>query len=439
MSLSKNQLAIIGVVLGLIIIITLLVLGVIPGLRSTSNSNGLTGKLTIWGVEDTEDEFAPLITQYNITNPGVEITYRQMDEANYESNLINALAAGTGPDIFMFKNSWLPKHFDKVAPTSLTQVPLDTFREYFPTIAEQNFVAGGNIYAMPLFSDSLVMFYNKDLFDTAGIAQPPQTWEQLIAMIPKLRQLDTTGKIARAAVALGGSIKSIHNASDILSLIMLQNGVQMIDDQFTEATYARTGTESLRFYTNFANPIQSSYSWSNGFGNSIDSFAQEKTAIIFDYGRNLALIKEKNPFLNIGFAPMLQKTDAPKSINYADYWGLTVSKKSTNRTLAWDFVFAATTNSAANSAYLTATEKSPMIRSLIATAQTKAGLTGILARQTLTARGWSQIDNNAITTSFSQAIDAVVSGQASADKALKTSEEAISDLIRIKASANQNN
>jgi ABC-type glycerol-3-phosphate transport system substrate-binding protein len=43
---------------------------------------------------------------------------------------------------------------------------------------------------MPLYVDTLVTLYNKNMFDAAGIAQVPRTWQEFEALIPQLRITD---------------------------------------------------------------------------------------------------------------------------------------------------------------------------------------------------------------------------------------------------------
>src|SRR4030042_6909816 len=73
--------------------------------------------LEIWGVFDDGGAYNQAFQAYREINPFVkEAKYRKFDINDYKKDLINALAAGTGPDIFFIQNSWLPEFIDKVAP-----------------------------------------------------------------------------------------------------------------------------------------------------------------------------------------------------------------------------------------------------------------------------------------------------------------------------------
>jgi ABC-type sugar transport system, periplasmic component len=289
----KSRLIIIGAVLFIGVILLLLFTGIIPGLRANAPP---PATLTVWGVFDTEESFSALSSA---VGPQYSVTYRSFDISSYETELINALAAGKGPDIFMIHSSWLPKHFNKLVPLSDAQLPFATFQKSFPTVVRQDFAPDGTIYALPLYLDTLALFYNRDHFDSANIAFPPATWTEFQELIPRLRHLDSSGKIVRAAAAIGGSNRNVNRATDILSAIMLQAGVPMITSNFSQALFANQGKDALAFYTKFGNPANSYYTWSDSFKNSLDGFADGSVSMMLGYSYQIPQIKEKNPFLKI--------------------------------------------------------------------------------------------------------------------------------------------
>ena len=139
-------------------------------------------------------------------------------------------------------------------------------------------------------------------------------------------------------------------------------------------------------------------------------------------------MKTKNPFLNVGVAPIPQNNPG-ETVNFANYWGYTVSKKSLEPDLAWDFVVLLTTNKENAKAYLQATQKPPALRFLIQEYSRDPDL-GVFARQILTATSWPQIDNNAIETIFSDMIESVISGKQTAKAALSQAEAQITQLMK---------
>lgn len=440
--LTRSRVIMLGAVALVVLFIILLFAGVIPGLRLKPGAPASV-KLTVWGVFDSRQVFDDLINLYRKAHSNVEISYEQKNPDTYEADLIGALAAGTGPDIFMFQNTWLPKHKDKITPVSTTTLPYATFRAAFPQVVSEQFAPNQIIYASPLYLDTLALFYNKDMFDKNSIPLPPKTWTEFTADVNKLKQINpTTNEILRAGAAIGGSNQSINRGTDILNLLMLQAGTQMVDPGFQNATFAQTagngeqaGLNSLNYYSAFANPSSPSYTWNENLHYSVDNFAEGNTAMMFNYSHQIPIIHNKNPFLNFGIAPAplesgCENTQPPTCVSYANYWGLAVSKRSRNPAWAWDFIINTTiTNKAAAESYFTATKKPPALISLINDNINDPDY-GVFIKQALIARSWPQIDNNVVDKSFSDMIQAVITGRLSSIDAIKKAEDEITQLMQ---------
>ena len=436
MNFTRNQIIIIGLASLLVLFFILLFLGVIPGLKKSGTDglglpSGSQYQLNLWGVAEAgnSDAIKSVINEYSKTDKNTVVNYRQFDSvAVYEKTLLNALATGQAPDIFMFHSSWLLKHYDKVTPFPETLFSLSQLQQLFPTVVEQNFILNKKVYALPLYIDSLALLYNKDTFDSRAITMPPKKWSEFQSLIPQLRQLNVLNQIVKPAAAIGGSEKSIDSASDILNLLMLQFGSQMIDRE-GKVSFDSQGLSALNFYLQFANPSSPYYTWNDNLLNSLDSFGQRQTAIIFDYASQIPLIKGKNPYLNIGVSSMPQFFDVTQSqpINYADYWGLAVSNQTKNPTLAWNFILFATTNSQISEIFLQSAQKPPALRVLIEKYKNDPEL-GVFARQALTSRSWPQLDSVAIKKIFSDMIESVLNGRLNSQQALGQAENEINSL-----------
>jgi len=422
---SKSQIIIIGIV-GLIILFFVLVfLGIVPGLQKNGLNRPKEVELDFWGIEN-ESVMREMINSYSSANPNAKIRYQQFDETDYEKILINAFAGGKGPDVFMIKNNWLIKHYDKISPALEAQFSLTQLRSLFPKVVETHFSADNTIYALPLHLDSLAFIYNKESFDSKGIALPPKTWSDFQRIIPKLREFDLSGRLIKTAGAIGGSEKSVDKAADLLSLIMLQNGVKMIDEQSGRATFSEKGLTPLNFYLQFGNPGSIYYTWNDNLRSSLDNFSQETNAAIFNYASAIKTVKSKNPFIDIGVAPMLQ-FNPEKPINYADYWGLAVSKQSKNPESGWNFIISLTTNQQISEQYLQLSGRPPALRTLIQKYSNDPDI-GVFTQQALTAESWFQPDDNEVRNIFSSMIESILSGRLTPKEAIEEAENKINSL-----------
>jgi len=397
----------------------------------------IPASLEIWGVYDELDVLKPFIDAYQQQNKQIKIEYRKFSFENYEKELINAFAADKGPDIWFIHNTWLPKHKDKIKEMPIDLIDLNVFRQSFVDVVEKDFVDSEKIYALPLFVDTLALIYNKDFLNSAGISSPPETWEDLVDDLDKLTKKDQWGNILKAGAAMG-TAKNIHRSTDILSLLMLQNGTQMVGSDKQKVTFDesitlkgesyRPGYDALRFYTEFANPSKRVYTWNRQAHYSIDAFIEGKTAMIFDYAYELSDIKNRAPYLNFGVAPMPQIKGREFDINYANYWALTVSNKSKATRQAWEFIKYLTSKENAE-IYLERTKR-PVARKDLVDSQKSDPVLGVFARQSLTARTWYQVDSGAIETIFADAIESVVLGEANLNSAIETAVRQIDLLMR---------
>ncbi|HDH07757.1 MAG TPA: extracellular solute-binding protein, partial [Candidatus Moranbacteria bacterium] len=213
------------------IIIAILITSSIFFISGCGKNTNYRVDLVIWGVFDDSDSFREIIKNFREINPHIgDIDYKKLTEQNYKQDLIGAMAAGNGPDIFLIHNDWLPSFKNKIEPISNNILGEQEFRQNFVDVAIDDFISEGQIYALPLSVDSLALYYNKDLFNAEGIASPPDTWEKFDEAVKKLTKIDQYNNPTLSGAAMGTAY-NINRSTDILGLRMFQNGNQMINDK----------------------------------------------------------------------------------------------------------------------------------------------------------------------------------------------------------------
>ncbi|HXF44111.1 MAG TPA: extracellular solute-binding protein [Candidatus Paceibacterota bacterium] len=428
MNFTRNQKILIAAMGGVVLILLLVFVGILPGLKK-KETRKVAANLQFWGVYDSVAAYEGAINAFSRANPGVEIAYRGFsDPEEYESTLLNALAVGKGPDIFMVRNTDLLRDATKIAPVPVSKLSVLGLRNLFPQIVESDFAPDGReIFALPLSIDTLALIYNQDFFNEAAIVSPPKTWTELEMIVPKLLRKEN-GYIKKAAIALGGSLRSIGNAPDILSLLMLQSGTEMISRDYRSAAFASTdGEEAMNFYLKFADPRNTAYSWNDEMKKAREAFAAGEVAMILDYASALPAIRSRNTTLNVGVAEAPQPATAEKVITFGNYWGYAVSRQSRYVNTAWDFVLSLVTGENAKN-YQVITGKPPALRALINQLLNDPSLS-VFAKQSLVARAWPQVDYNKTSGFLSDAIESVLSGRASVRNALQEAEGKVTDLL----------
>jgi len=293
--------------------------------NTTNNSGNNTvtkpqTTLTYWGLWEPSTVMQDIIQQYQNQNPNVVISYIQQTKTDYRTRLQSAIEGGTGPDIFRYHNTWFPMIKSDMQPDSEKVINMD---DYYPIIKE-NAVIGGETFGVPLGFDTLMLYYNTQKLQSAGISQPPTTWEGLIDSAEKLTVADPKSGIQIGGIALG-TTNNVDNWSDIIGLLLMQNG----SDPAKEIP-----TEILDFYTQFAS---SKNVWDATLPSSTYAFATEKAAMIFAPSWRAHEIRAINPNLQFKTAPVPQLSGSD-TVNWATYWLEGVSRQSKNADEAWKFL-----------------------------------------------------------------------------------------------------
>lgn len=407
-------------------------------------------ELTIWGVVDDSSNFSDFITSYQSVHPNITIKYKKFRAEEYEKMLLEAWAEDRGPDIFAIKNSWLGKYKSKITPppdkistvyvyqkeifankkedvyeTKDTVIPnlKDLKESYIQAVYDEILLADDSgrlkIYGLPLFVDTLALYYNQDLLNNVGIVSPPKNWEEFIQQISKLTKFNEKGEVIRPAAGIGAG-KNIKYGFDILSGLMTQSiaqsGSTMINERgfpiFNQSSPLdknyNPGETALTFYTDFAQSTKQVYTWNETFPLDIDAFQQNQLTFFFGYNQDLAFIKSGGQKLNFGIAPLPQLNE-DKPVNVASFWLQTVSFKSKNADKAWDFILYLSQKDNLKK-YLEKTKRPTPLKTFIEEQEKDLEL-GAFASQLLTAQSWYRGKNyEAARGAFMEMIDNVLKG-----------------------------
>lgn len=289
----------------------------------------------VWGVLP-KTVIDTALDSYRIQGIDPNFTYVEFEEEGFGQQILQAVAEGRGPDAIIFPDTM---HFEQL--NKLALIPSETIsaRTYLETYidAGRQFAVEGGIKAFPLVTDPIVMYYNRDMFTSAGIVIPPKTWREVSDVTNKIARKRDDGVLDRAFVALG-EYKNINHAKEILYTLFSQAGVRMsfFDSGIGKYSTGLTKTQSsdsaenqstasertrsvLDYYTDFANPLKPVYTWNRSFSSSRDAFLAQNLAVYFGPGSEVEYITSRNPNLNFAIAPVPQENADFKSVHGKTY------------------------------------------------------------------------------------------------------------------------
>ncbi len=361
--MDRRRIIIFGVVSAVIIVLLLILLGCVSrGKNKPKKEDGGPITLTYWRPFDEKEVFDPIIEDFQKENPNIKIEYKKIAPySEYQQKLVEAIASGSGPDLFAIGNTWIPQYQNKLAPADTSQVnPSDYEKAFYPLISKENII-DNKVYGIPYSIDTLALFSNTTLLQQQEVSEAPKTWDELVGRSPNPVTPSDTGQpslisklvkrsgntITQPAIALG-TANNVPRGVDILSLMMLQNRTQMVSENKETAIFNQRqkveggkelylGTESAKFYNSFANPSSPNYTWNDQQAFAVNMFAAGKLPLMIGYSYQIPTIERLNPNLRYQINPMLQ-IGGTDPVNFGSYWTEVVSKTSPHQKEAWKFL-----------------------------------------------------------------------------------------------------
>ncbi len=424
--------------------------------------------LVFYSLFDDEDIFQPLLQQYASKHPNVTIKYRKFtDPVEYMNLIVNELAEGQGPDIFSAPNYWFLRNVKKISPLPTSKLTPQQFEQIFVSVANDDLVLTDpsdnqkKVYGVPLFVDTLALYYNKASYEDKIPAQgrPASTWEGIKDDVFKLSKTDNSFERFEVAGIAMGRADNIARAVDILYMLFLQHKIRFYNETLSETAFnnqqTTTGSgllmnpasEALRLYTSFALPSNKNYSWNDYLASAdspvkeMETFAKGKVVMVLGYSylyeqikSEIKDLKEKGvqtidpADIRISVVPQVSDpaTSTEKRVAYANYYAATVARTSQHPAEAWDFLNFL--SSKENLQYYNSKTHKPTSRRDMIEDQKKDPIYGVFAEQTGYAESIPVYDYDRYSQIFVQAITSVLA-TTTPENAMRTAGAAIDALL----------
>jgi multiple sugar transport system substrate-binding protein len=164
---------------------------------------------------------------------GVDVKFKVIPWPDLFNNITTATTSGKGPDVLNIGNTW-----SATLQATGAFMPFDdnTLKaiggkdKFLETSFAATGAEGKTPTSVPIYGLSYGLFYNKKLFEQAGISSPPKTWTEFVADGKKLtKDTDGDGKIDQWGFALEGA--SITENSHWAFILGKQKGADLFDGE----------------------------------------------------------------------------------------------------------------------------------------------------------------------------------------------------------------
>jgi len=278
--------------------------GLMSGCGSTGSKSGADSKsadakgsetIEFWTIslQPTYTKFFNgLIADYEKENPGIKIKWVDLPYDSIQEKLVTAIAGGTSPDVVNLNTSMALTLAGKDSLTDLNKASTSAQKNVYIDSLWKSTEIGNSAYAFPWYASPDIMFYNKDLFQKAGITTVPTTYEEANALAKQT-------KTATGAY--------LYTPPEYFNMLF-ENGVPILSDDKKSATFntdaAATLLTSYKTYTKA--DVLPSANWGK-WDNELKLFETGQLAIVSSSGSSLSRIKDEAPdiYKNIGVAKPL--------------------------------------------------------------------------------------------------------------------------------------
>ena len=252
-------------------------------------AHGRGDTLVFWTFGPEGDAVTKLLPDFERTHPDIHVEVQQLPLSAAHQKLLTAIAGGTAPDMAQLGNTWLPEMVALHALAPLQQrvaasaavVPAD----YFASIWATN-VNGGQLYGIPWYVDTRLLFYRSDLLKQAGFDAPPRDWAEWRRMLAAL---------SHPARKVYGILLPTNEYEQLLSLALQQPDPLLRDDDsrgnFESAGFKR----ALGFYVDTFRLRQAPVVTNVEVGNPWEEFGRGVYAFYFSGPWNVAEFRKRLP------------------------------------------------------------------------------------------------------------------------------------------------
>jgi multiple sugar transport system substrate-binding protein len=199
--------------------------------------------LVFWAMGSEGEAVGELLRAFEAEHPGVRVVSQTLPWTAAHERLLTAFVGNSLPDVTQLGNTWIAEFasLQALEPLDARRQASDTINpeDYFEGVWRTN-LHGGQLYGVPWYVDTRVLFYRRDLLDAAGFSSVPQTWAQWREAIEGVKRVAGEGNYG---------IFLPLNEFEPLLMLGLQQEEPLLREQNTRGNFESEGFKNtLRFY-----------------------------------------------------------------------------------------------------------------------------------------------------------------------------------------------
>lgn len=296
--------------------------------KAAEAGDKVTISLLSWHTDEILGEF---ISGFEQENPNIKIDLQYVPPVQQYVDKFSVLAAsGQMTDMFYIAAENKQEVMSKGVAEDISD--MEIFKRIDPATSA-TYGQDGKIYGYSPDAWIGGIFYNKDLFEQAGIEREPETWQEFVDCAAKLKAIGVEPYLDDA--------DNVHNLAQDLYQCSVISQEPDADVQINEgkATFQEKYTEPLKLWYDdmIAGGLYSQMALGLNSDQVIDMFANGEVAMMHGGPWNIVTIEQKNPDLNYDIFGLADK-DGNRVLPGAVNVGLSVSTSSKHKDACRAFI-----------------------------------------------------------------------------------------------------
>lgn len=285
------------------------------------------GKTTIrfasWDTADDVDAQQKLVDKFNEEHPDIQVVLEAYG-SEFDTKISASMGSGDAPDVMYMWN--YPAYHDGLEPLDsyIEKEGEDYKKNFYSTLWNYNSY-DGQIYGLPVGFTTHCVYYNKDLFEKAGVEVPKGDWTW--------DDLKEKAKVIYEKTGVKGFSFSMKPDPYDYEMYLWSNGTAYCDKDGKMEGYVDSD-KALETYKMFQDMEKDGYAVATEKSGG-DEFQAGQTGM-FVYGA-WAVKKYTEEGVNFGLAK-LPSFGSEKSASILSSSGVAIAKSSKNKEAAWEFV-----------------------------------------------------------------------------------------------------
>lgn len=289
-----------------------------------------------WGGSSQEGAIDALIAEFEAEYPNIHVEPINLPFGEVRNQVILNAAAGQLPDVIGMNPPWLAE-FVELGVLE----PLDSYIEADESFPGEELVQApmapyqGSTWMLPATSSTFVLYYNKTLFEQAGLEGVPQNWEDLRAFASQCtdaengvygfsmfmnEQPPANGSIVITyplIYAAGG--RTIIDGKPSVTDPAVAAALQLIKDLHDDGSVIPGTTSKLEVQM-------------------VEEFSTGNICMMIENTAHIGTLANRNPDLDYGLMPIPPKDSETEAVLRSHGWELAMSATSEHKDAAWTFM-----------------------------------------------------------------------------------------------------